>query len=229
MINKIKTHNKKNNLSFDAKHHKYFVNGVEFKSVTKTLSKYFPFEREKIADELAKRNSVSKKEILRSWDEVKDNGSLVHDLIDGYLKNKELSSDELIKIKPAIDFLKENNYEILASEIRVFSSKFKVAGTIDLLVKDSKGNILIFDWKTNKKNIDKKEVFEMAKHPFSEFPNNKFYLYSMQLSFYSLILKEEYGIEVYDCFLIHLSDTFKVIDILNLKPDLLDNIYIIQK
>ena len=39
-----------------------------------------------------------------------------------------------------------------------------------------------------------------------EIPNNKFYKYSLQLAVYMLILKEEYGIEIYDAFMVHLRN-----------------------
>lgn len=223
VASKIIKHNKKHNLTFDKENHKYFVDGVEYQSVTVFLKKYFPFDRHKIASALAQKNLTTKKEIFKQWDLVRDNGSHVHDLIDRYLKNERLTKPQLNKIVNVLKFIEENKLEILASEVQVFSKKYKLAGTIDLLAKNPKGQILIIDWKTNRKPILKKDVFDMAKHPLSEFPNNKFYQYSMQLSLYSLILKQEYKIDVFDTFLVQLSkDSYQVIDTLNLEYDMLE-------
>jgi CRISPR/Cas system-associated exonuclease Cas4 (RecB family) len=220
ILEKISRHNKENNLEFNKEEHKYFVNGVEFQSVTKFLKNFFPFDRKRIARQIAEKTFTTEDEILESWDKVKDNGAFVHDLIDKFCKKQELSKEELNKLQGVLKFFKENNYEIITSEIKVFSTKLKLAGTIDLIAMDKLGNLFIIDWKTNRKFIDKKEVFEMARKPLEEFSNNKFYQYSFQLSLYRLILEYEYKINIYDSFLVQINEEdYQIINTLDLTYD----------
>jgi len=49
----------------------------------------------------------------------------------------------------------------------------------------------------------------MAKRPFNTIPKNKFYQYSLQIWTYNTILKEEYGIQIWDSLVIHLKNDYK--------------------
>lgn len=224
---KILNHNKDNNLVFNEEEHKYFIlENQELSSVTTYLSHFFPFNAKKVAREVAMKNWVTEGEILENWRIARDNGSYIHDLADKYCSGENLKEDELNTISNVIDFFKENsNFNILASEIKIFSKKYNLAGTIDLIVEDKNiKRIYLVDWKTSNKNIDKKQEFSKARGPFSSLPNNKFYSYSAQLSMYSLILKDEYNIDVWDFFVVHLKfdSTFKRLELIDLRYDLED-------
>ena len=76
-----------------------------------------------------------------------------------------------------------------------FDDYLKVAGQIDLLIKDG-NDIYIKDWKTNTK-IDKESYFDRAtkKHQMMKFPLNNiqdcnFYHYTLQLSLYAYLLQK---------------------------------------
>ncbi len=219
----ILKHNEKYNLRFIKKTHQYFIqNNLELISVTKKKELYFPFEKDKISRELALKNFSSQEEILSNWSLLAEYGSYIHDLADKYVNNLPLTKIELNQINHIINFFKENsNFEIIASEIKIFSLKYKIAGTIDLILRDKNNNkIYTLDWKTSQKEIEKNDIWQMAKYPFKTIPNNKFYQYSLQIWVYNLILKEEYGIEVYDSLIIHLkndSNSYRLIIALNME------------
>jgi len=108
--------------------------------------------------------------------------------------------------------------EPLKFEVRVFSKKWKIAGMIDSLF-IHRGKIFILDWKTNKnfttdENLKYKEKL-LA--PFEDFYKSHLSEYSIQLSFYALIL-EEWGFDVGGAYLVHIgpgeepAEMYKVID-----------------
>lgn len=218
----IENHNEAYNLRFDKENHEYSIqDNIKLQSVTSKISQFFPFNKNKISREVALRNWQLQEEVLDEWEILKLNGSYIHELADTYCRGKSLPEKELQLLSHLIQFFKENNHlQIICSEIQVFSKKYNIAGTIDLIVKDTNNNnrLYIIDWKTSKKRIDKKQIFSMAKPPFEELPNNKFHIYSMQLSCYSLILKQEYNIDIWDYMIVHLKydDTYEIIDATNL-------------
>jgi len=172
--------NKKFELKFDEENHKYFIeNNLELLSVTSKISKFFPFDFKKVSRVVAEKNWVTENEVQDEWNSLRDYGSYIHELAEKYCNNEELDKNELDDIVHVIDFFEDHkNYEIIASEIQIFSKDFGVAGTIDLILKDKETNrLFIVDWKTSRKNIDRKQVWNYAKKPFEELPNNKFYSY----------------------------------------------------
>ena len=214
---------KEKNIVFDADSHKYYIHDIEHQSVTKLIKNYFPFDRQEISLEVAQRSGISQKEVLANWNDIMENGSYVHDLIDKHLRGVKISEDAFEKIKPVIDYLDIfDDFKVLASEVKIYSSKYKLAGTIDLIALID-GKLFLIDWKTNSKKIDKNISFEKALSPFDEFWNNNYYAYSLQLSLYSVILKEEYDIEVYDFFIVHIQgDTCTRVNVLDLRFEALE-------
>lgn len=218
---KILNHNQKFNLIFLEEEHKYFIEeNLELESVTTRISRYFPFNQKKVSRDVAMRNWTTEEEVLDEWEVLRNNGSYVHDLADKFCTNQKLDDRELEVIKNVKQFFEDHkDYEIVASEIRIFSKKFGVAGTVDIILREkSTDRIYLLDWKTSRKEISKNDIFSMAKEPFETLPNNKFNIYSLQLSVYSKILEEEYGIVVWDSFIVHLKmdGTYKVITPMNL-------------
>ncbi len=216
----IEKHNEKEGLTFDSENHRYYLKGGELVSVTKKISNYFPFNVDKVSKYIADLNLTSQEEVLKEWDIIREEGSYFHDLVDKYFKKGRLKKEELKLIRPVLDFLEEYNFSVEASEARVFSEKYKIAGTVDLIARDESGKLFLIDWKTNRKVIDKNSFFENASIPFNEFPNNKFFVYSLQTSCYALILEEEYGIDIYDNRIVHIRDSgYEVIDVLTMLEE----------
>jgi len=211
ILSKLEKINFENKLEFIDDTHEYFIEDKKSKltSVTTLLSEYFPFDADKIAEFLAGRRFVSKEEILDEWRERQEYGSFIHNTVEDYIKNKKPSNDSYEHIRHGIEFLNsiQESHEIIGSEIVVFNSEFNIAGTIDLIIKEKEtGKILTIDWKTGQKDIEKNDVWDYCKSPLNEIPNNKFYKYSMQLCMYNMILKETYGIDIWDSYILHLRD-----------------------
>jgi CRISPR/Cas system-associated exonuclease Cas4 (RecB family) len=215
-IDIINKRNKESNLQFNEAEHIYTIEGsIVLESVTTKLKKFFPFDLEAISKKVASIRGVTQDEIKAMWKKTADDGTEVHLLAEKYSLGQDLSDEELGKIKHAIAFFKKNDHlEILGCEVQLFSKKYGVAGTADLMVRNKENNkIYVLDYKTCNKEIKKDDIYHMAQGVLKDFPNNKFYNYSMQVSVYSHLLKEEYGIEVYKSMLVHLKkdDTFRIV------------------
>lgn len=215
--------------SFDEEEHKYTYDGVEFTSVTTYLKNFKrKFESDYWAERKAIERGISKDEILKEWkgkgDVANVLGTAVHEWIEKFWIGWEESiipthyespGDEVKR--RCLKFLeiyekKLHNFVPLKPELRVFSKKWRISGTIDqpLLFWDEKMKKVLFvigDWKTNKEFKDDhhpKGRYQKLLRPFIGFYSNSHNEYSLQISLYRLIL-EEIGIETHSGFLCHIG------------------------
>ena len=81
-------------------------------------------------------------------------GTVVHGLIEDFLKGKDIPKQS----DPAVvncwnlflDWWNKQEYEVVELEKKIYSKKYNYAGTLDLVVKDKKGNLVLIDIKTSK-------------------------------------------------------------------------------
>jgi len=211
---------KQDRISLNEETHTYTVKGAEhltFESCTTFIGDFFsPFEAEKIATKLAKSKKgkykdKNKKEILDFWDEIADEGTFVHkeveDWCHGWNNLKEVKVKKT-KSKHAVLWLQDNleGHYKLFPEVKVFSKELQLAGTIDLLIYEPNENLWVMvDWKTNSKIATTAWGNKKGTHYSTRLiPDCNFNKYALQMSLYSWLLKEEYGIDIYERYLIHL-------------------------
>ena len=207
--------------------HKYLLGDIEFDSVTTIMSKQFnPFDADAIATKLVtthpKYQSMTKEELLLDWEIRRDAGTAVHEELEEYILNKTYPKwKKSVAGAKWIDTQLKNFGDTYFPEIIVFSEKHKIAGTIDLLVHDSKtNNCYIFDWKTSAKidMIGRESGITTAS---SNLTNCKFDQYSLQLSAYSYLLNNYHNILVKDTYIVHLmEDCAKCIKARNLETNI---------
>lgn len=226
---------------FDPKKHKYTYLGDHFTSVTQFISKFHkPFETEYWSKKKADERGVSQEEIKKEWqklnDKANDLGTATHQWIEDYYNQiwQPLPSnpDLIHRINKFNRVYAKHLHKLdpLKFEVRVFSKKWKIAGMIDSLF-IYKGKIFILDWKTNKQfthDEHDKGTYEKLLDPFDEFWKNHHNEYSIQLSFYALIL-EEWGFEVGGAYLVHIgpgeeeAELYKVRDVRHTLKKFLEN------
>ena len=82
------------------------------------------------------------------------------------------------------------------TEMKVYGEKYMLCGTVDMIFIDGQGRYRLRDWKRSKKI----SMFsrDYCTPPFQRFRSCNFIKYSMQLHFYAKILREYYGIPIYD-------------------------------
>lgn len=220
---------------FDPKHHKYAYDGFPMESVTRFIHHFhLPFKQDYWSKQKAEETGVTQEEILKAWKQKNDYANEVghetHLWIENYYnkiwqaiptnldiihrinKFNKVYADQLYKLDP------------LKFEVRIFSKKWKIAGTIDaLFIKH--GRIYIVDYKTNgdfTTDDHPKGRYEKLLYPFENFYKNHINEYSIQISLYAAILKE-WGFDVAGGYLLHIGpgdDDAKLYPCVNMVPDL---------
>ena len=115
-------------------------------------------------------------------------GTVVHGLIEDFLKGKDIPKQS----DPAVvncwnlflDWWNKQEYKVVELEKKIYSKKYNYAGTLDLVVKDKKGNLVLMDIKTSN---------------FISFD------YFLQLNAYKFAYEEETGSKVSKSFIVKLS------------------------
>lgn len=157
-------------------------------------------------------------------------GIFMHEQIARFFENKDYSdsynfnySGEFVNIHHNISIIKELNQFFdfnhhfnpipLRVEWPIYIEEYKIAGTIDLMTRDKLGNTIMFDWKRTHKLGDEYNsncFYTQKKNPFCAgvqlekywFEDCSFVKYSLQQNIYKYILKEKYGININNCYLV---------------------------
>ena len=110
------------------------------------------------------------------------------------------------------------------TEWLVFNEDIKVAGSIDMLYIKNDGKYAIYDWK-RAKDIKMENKYQAGLGPLSHLPDSNYWIYSMQLNVYRMILKLKYGMEIDELALVILhpiNDSWKVIKVNIMEEEVLD-------
>ena len=209
---------------FDEDSHVYKYEGIKYESVTTYIKKFkVPFDRDFWSKKKAEERGVDVSVVLNEWQTKSDVanvlGTNVHKWIEDFWSGKNPDLPDNQELRDRIDKFMEiyekrlNVLLPLKSELRVFSRKWRLAGTIDQPFlfwshKDSRPFLIIGDWKTNgdfKHDDHPKGRYKKLLRPFSHLYENHHNDYSIQISLYRLILEEEANIETQDGFLCHIG------------------------
>ena len=215
-------------IRFYEKDHSYKINGVTTKySVTKLIKKYEkPFETDEIAENVAKKRSISKEDIIKSWDFTRDyathKGSEFHLFVENFLQRRQVTIDRdaivdflskhkalntieeyysefAVLVKNFIEFYEwwKQDYILIKPEFVIGDADASVGGTIDNLSYNKKTNKLaLFDYKTNKKMDSKNKWGNKLLPPFDYLPSCEMTTYSLQLHLYKLLIEKHTSFEV---------------------------------
>ena len=207
-----------NNISLDRNNHIYTLKSnpeIEFTSVTTFIGQFFEkFDAIDIATKLVKSQREKYRDktvddVLNIWKKAANHGTKVHEELENYILKKTDITEK--KTKHGLNWLKnfilDGNY-IIYPEIIIYSEKFNLCGTIDLLIKNMDNNKwIIIDWKTSKIINKKSYNNKMGIHAASKnIKDTKFNHYSLQLSLYRFLLEEFYGLEIDNQLILHLKE-----------------------
>tara|TARA_R110000782_G_scaffold252970_1_gene340931 strand:- start:695 stop:1135 length:441 start_codon:yes stop_codon:yes gene_type:complete len=110
------------------------------------------------------------------------------------------------------------------AEVVVGDAEWGVTGMIDQLFYNEKSKKLeIWDWKTNKAIKDKNK-WQQFKEPLSHLDVCELNTYSLQLSFYKLIVERNTTLELGDSYIVWFNennDTYKIIKCYDFKGEIL--------
>lgn len=191
-----------NNLTFEEKKHKYFVEGTPIKkSVSGLITQFYEeFNAEIVAPYSAAKVGVTTEEILAQWatinQESRDRGHRVHNFGELYQFDRSLKPS-CPQEEAIVAFWKSIPEHIIpvAAELRMYHFKYLFAGTADIILFDTKTQTyIIADYKTNK-DLFKNYKGKTMTGPFSHLLDNPLNHYVIQLSYYQLLL-EQVGVKV---------------------------------
>lgn len=178
---------------------------------------------------------VTEHELMHEWQTTNKNacelGHETHDYMEYYNGIKLPDTPQKIA---GVKFLKailsetfvniegklERRYEILFRELRMYSLRFRFAGTADLILADKMlRTIVIGDYKTNK---DLWKIYGNLKEPFSYLESHPYNKYQLQLSYYHLIFEEMTGIKVNNRILAYLKadETYETYNLADFTSEL---------
>lgn len=185
--------------------------GIKYNSVTKAIALIEPhFDSNAVSlaivnqpDEVKdpKYIGMSQVQILDYWqmlnDEANIYGTMVHDIVEKYLKAGKWWF-------PKEDFPKKviegyNNLNIdegvrMQPERIMFSEEFQLAGMSDLIIDINEQFFDVGDWKTNRVfNFYNPYGYETLLKPFDHLQNCQWSVYTIQLSTYALMYEMETG------------------------------------
>jgi ATP-dependent exoDNAse (exonuclease V) beta subunit len=206
------------NFKFDPRYHKYTYGDTKYTSVTTFLKNFHkPFDQDFWSKKKSEELGVPVEEILKSWKDKNDNanmvGSSTHLWIENYFNAIHQTIPTDLRIVDRINKFNKiyatHLYKLqpVAFELRIFSKRYPIAGTLDSLFL-YKDKLIIIDYKTNgdfKHDGHPKGTFSKLLDPFGDYWENHHNEYSIQISMYSLILKE-WGFHISAGYLLHLGE-----------------------
>lgn len=210
---------------FDNGSHTYFKKDKKLTSVTTFIDKFKnKFDSDYHSKRIALKENKTQEEVLSEWKEKAfrstEIGTAIHKIFEDYTNgnysiiNENLSFDYLplkedyiiefeSKKNGAISFINDlflkNRLTPVYSELIVYNDY--LAGQIDSICKDNKGNFYIIDFKTNK-SIDTFSYHKKMKEPFYNVNDSNYYHYCLQLSIYKRLC----DFDIKAMFLIHITE-----------------------
>jgi ABC-type transport system substrate-binding protein len=183
-------------LEFEEKRHLYKANGKLLTSTSNMIKQFVPeFNEKEVAASYAKKNGIKVNDVLLEWktkrDKATTNGTKVHLFAEKYIEDNSIiptcRQEEAVK-KFINDYIHSGKYSVITTELQMYSSKYKYAGTADLPLLDNEtGDVIIADYKTNE-NLDKQYGYLLE--PFAYTPNTPYSKYQIQLSYYQILLEQ---------------------------------------
>lgn len=236
------------NFRFHSDSHSYVYYGDSgkpiqfFESVSGFISQFkVPFDADRISGYVAKKRGITKQEVLDEWaataKEGTDLGSAMHEWIEHYYNglNPDVpnSNDDPKLYDRIINFQKLyeqklHKLESVGQEIRIFSRRWGIAGTLDKLFGLNR-KYYVADWKSNKKFTDDNMANGRRQKmlpPFDDLWDNSLNGYSIQISTYRVILKEEAGFDTAGGFIVWIGPKepklYKALDLCDRVKSFLD-------
>jgi hypothetical protein len=175
-----------------------------------------PFIEADIAPGVARKRGLSVEQVLAEWEHNRWVGTETHKYIEAMYRafmhpqpypeqptNPEVW-DRCLKFK-AIARTRLVDLSPVALELPIFSEQLGLCGTVDFLGQhDKTGKLYIVDWKCTKKiSTDQDKVWRNMLGAFSDLADHEHNVYSLQISFYRLLL-EQAGIETAGGAIVHL-------------------------
>lgn len=215
LLSTLNSHPRDANITFKEENHEYTIQGMNRKptSVTTLIHRYFPeFDADTVIKKMmassrwpqSKYYGQTAEAIKQSWDlsgkKAADQGTLMHKSIEDFLNLEPVENSETKEFSMFMSFWNDflTKYPTLKpyrTEWLIYDEDIGVAGSIDCVLSDNNGNLVILDWKRSKE-IKTENRYEKGKGVFCNYDNCNYSHYSLQLNFYRHILETKYNKKV---------------------------------
>lgn len=212
-------HPRDSKITFEEEGHKYTIEGMDKAptSVTTLIHHNFPvFNADLIISKMMKsRNWPSskyfgktKEEIKAGWEssgkEASHLGTLMHADIERFFNREEVLNPNTKEFSHFLlfwgEFQRTNpGFYPCRTEWLVYYDG--IAGSIDFIVENAQGQIIILDWKRSG-GIKMDNQYEKGLGPFAHLDNCNFWHYSLQLNIYRHILETKYNKQVVGMYIV---------------------------
>jgi len=190
-------------ISFDAKEHRYFIDGnPDTISVSELIGKFFqefdePYWSKIKAAQRGLPAEVLRKEWREKALESSNKGTYLHEQIENFYQKKSYDSS----LKEFCHFLSfKKKYPTLnpyLSEWRIFDEDTHICGTVDMVYEKKDGSLILFDWKRSLKVVDMNGIIINSDYNYglgklSHISDNSYNKYCLQLNLYRHIIETKY-------------------------------------
>ena len=229
---KINSHERDRKITFEEEGHKYTIEGLNKDpiSVTTLIHHNFPtFDADLVISKMVKsRNWINSKYYGKTPEEIKDEwkksgevashlGTLMHADIERFLNKEDVLSPNTIEFSYFKSFWEEfqkthPGFYPYRTEWLVYDEINGIAGSIDCVLTNTSGQLIILDWKRSKE-IKLSNTYEKGLGPFCHLDHCNFWHYSLQLNIYRHILETKYNKEILEMHIVVLhpdNDTYKM-------------------
>lgn len=175
--------------------------GHQYTSGTGFLKNFFPpFDTAKVSGIVAQKEGKTPEQVQAEWKAAGESGTRLHENCENqFLGRSErfhqpATRDEYTSFVCAYNTVEmlQNKYELIGCELIVFSPRYYIAGTIDLLMYSKELNTYFFlDWKRCKAIRDTGFDGETAYHPIAHLQNCNLIKYGLQQALYNRIAVTE--------------------------------------
>ena len=162
-LEKENSHQRDKHIRFEEEGHRYFIDEDDnYLSGTSLIHKLFPvFNADEVIDRIKKLNrndkykDMTKEEIKAQWkkngEEASKRGTQTHLNIELYSNNVKVD-DNSEEFEQFLKFREDYPYlEPFRTEWTIYDRKLRIAGSIDMVYKDTRDNTFhIYDWKRSK-------------------------------------------------------------------------------
>ena len=238
---KKNAHERDSHIKFDEGPHIYHIDGdSSFTSVTTWNHSHFEhFNPDKVIKNMmngknwknSKYYGMSADEIKNVWKEngrkASTAGTKMHYDIECFYNNIEVTNNST-EYDYFLRFHKQHTeLEPYRTEWMIYDKELKLAGSIDMIYKNSDGSLSIYDWKRCKE-IKKENRWKSSKTEcISHLPDSNYWHYTLQLNTYKAILESKYGVKVKDLHLVCLhpdnkNNNYQKIKVPVLKKEIKD-------
>lgn len=210
-FNRLNRHVRDPLIGFDPVRHVYSFGDECYESVTTVVDECF--DRFDALAWARRKRPDDPQSLMDEWEAkakaARDLGTLMHDRIErhylGLAPDPQAQDDATFA--RFLGFAASRPLQPYRTEWRIFSERYKIAGTLDFLARDADGTFTIYDWKRSAKVVDPSgnvmdnSFRRTAHYPLSFLPDTTYNHYALQVSIYRFILREHYGIDVSEAFL----------------------------